>query len=138
MYSRGINQYQQVNASGAAYADPHRLIQMLFEGALARLAQAKGAIQSEDKITKCAAIDKAFSIVDGLRAGLDMEQGAELAANLDALYDYLQRRLTLANARNDLDALDEVASLLRELKEGWDAIPVEARGVPPQGNGTTG
>lgn len=137
MYNSGINAYQQANAQGAAYADPHRLTQMLFEGALSRIAQAKGAMEQKQISAKATAISKAFAIIDGLRGSLDTERGGELAANLDDLYDYMQRQLTLANARNDAAMLDEVASLLRELKEGWDAIPAEARNQP-QSTGTTG
>ena len=70
-------------------------------------------------------ITSAGSIVLGLRSSLDMEAGGELAANLDNLYDYMFRRLMDAHVNNEEAALDEVASLLREIKQGWDAIPQE-------------
>lgn len=118
-----LQQYQQVGAqSGVAYASPHRLIQMLMEGVFERIATAKGHVQRQDIPTKGEQISKAISIIGGLREALDLETGGELATNLDALYDYIQRRLVEANLRSDDAILDEVADLLRPIKEGWDAI----------------
>lgn len=120
---KALQQYQQVNAqTGVAYASPHRLIQMLMEGALERIAVAKGCIQRQDIAAKGEQIGKAINIVGGLRDGLNLEAGGELAANLDALYDRMQRRLLEANLRSDIAILDEVAELLRPVKEAWDAI----------------
>jgi len=124
----GIDQYQQVGAySGAAYADPHRLIEMLLDGGIDRIAQAKGALLQGDRATKSQLIGKAIAIIDGLRGGLDQETGGELAANLDNLYDYMQRRLVSANAQNDEAMLDEVSDLLKQIREAWQAIPKELR-----------
>ena len=71
-------------------------------------------------------VSVALSIVSGLRGSLDMERGGEIAENLDGLYDYIQRRLLLANARNDEEGLEEVLRLLREIKAGWDGIDPDA------------
>jgi flagellar protein FliS len=131
---KGLQQYQQVNAqTGVAYASPHRLIQMLMEGAFERIATAKGCIQRRDIVGKGEQIGKTIDIVGGLREGLNLETGGEITANLDALYDYMQRRLLEANLHSDIAILDEVADLLRPLKEGWDAIgnSPEAAAPPP-------
>lgn len=118
-----MQQYQAVNTQAqAAAADPHRLIQMLMEGGLTRLAQARGAMEREQTALKGELIGKAIGIVGGLRQGLDLEQGGEIARNLDSLYDYMTRRLMEANVQNDPAILEEVTFLLREVKEGWDAI----------------
>lgn len=127
--SSAINQYQAVGAASASYADPHRLIQMLLEGAIGRTNAALSALAQQDLLAKAQLISKATAIIDGLRGGLDMEKGGELAANLDALYEYMQLRLFHANLKNDAAALEEVARLLGEIKQGWDAIPPEARGL---------
>ncbi len=120
---KALKQYQQVSTqTGVAYASPHRLIQMLMEGAFERIATAKGCIQRHDIPGKGEQIGKAIDIVGGLRDGLNLDAGGELAANLDALYDFMQRRLLEANLRSDIAILDEVADLLRPVKEGWDAI----------------
>ncbi len=133
MYGKaGIAQYQQVGTQAASYADPFELTGMLFKGALDRIAQARGAMEQANVAVKGERIGKAIGILDGLRATLNHEVGGDLAANLDALYDYLQRRLLQANLENDVAALDEAARLLREVKDGWDAIPPEARDAHAQ------
>ena len=112
--------------TGVTEATPHRLIQMLLDGALDKIARAKGAMQRREIAEKGSCINSASSIILGLHDSLDMEAGGEMAANLSNLYDYMIRRLMEGHAANDMDALDEVASLLREIKRGWDAIPDEA------------
>jgi flagellar protein FliS len=121
---RATQAYASVGAqSQVAAASPHRLIQLLMDGALDRLSIAKGHIQRKDVTQKIVVIDRIMSIVDGLRMSLDHSVNAEMTESLENLYDYMNRRLLLANINNDISALDEVASLLRELKEAWDAIP---------------
>jgi len=109
--------------SGALAADPHKLISMLYQGALLAIAKAKNSMMRKDIRTKCAAISKAVSIVDeGLNASLDKKVGGDLAQNLSSLYEYMVIRLTMANANNDMAALDEVARLLNDLKGAWENI----------------
>lgn len=108
--------------SGVEDASPHRLIQMLFEGALERIAQAKGAMQQNQIARKGELIGKAINIVGGLQGSLNDKDGGALAANLEDLYDYIIRRLTQANFTNDASILDECGRLLAEIKSAWDAI----------------
>jgi len=136
--SYGVNAYKAVGRGSASYADPWRLTAMLFDGALERVAQAKGAMERGYVAGKGERIGKAISILDGLRSSLDHDAGGQLAGNLDALYDYMQRRLLVANMRDDIAALDEVASLLREIKEGWEGIPPEARRADQAGKTDVG
>lgn len=118
-----MRQYQNVNTQARAVdASPHRLIQMLFEGGLTRIAQARGALEREQTALKGELIGKAIAIIGGLREGLNFEQGGELASNLDSLYEYMVSRLLEANMKNEAAPLDEVADLLRTVKSGWDAI----------------
>jgi flagellar protein FliS len=118
-----LRQYQTVNTQAqVADASPHRLIQMLMEGGLSRLAQAKGAMLHGQAAQKGELISKAIGIIGGLREGLDLQRGGEVAANLDRLYEYMVARLVEANVTNDAAILDEVAGLLRNVKSGWDAI----------------
>ncbi|NMX52156.1 MULTISPECIES: flagellar export chaperone FliS [Pseudomonas] len=122
---KALRQYQKVNSHAqVSEASPHRLIQMLLEGGLDRLAQAKGAMSRGDIAQKCVLITKAIDIITGLRQGLDEEKAEDPAAiqQLDSLYEYMNTRLAQANASNDVDAIDEVARLLITVKSGWDAI----------------
>lgn len=118
-----LQSYAQVKThSGVTDASPHRLIQMLFEGGLERIAQAKGAIQQNNVENRSMYINKAANIIGGLRGSLDSDQGGDLADNLDSLYDYMTRRLYEANRDSNLDILDEVGGLLAEIKMAWDQI----------------
>lgn len=127
-----LNQYRNMGLhSNVMEASPHRLIQMLMEGALERLATAKGCITRGDIAEKGSLISGAISIIGGLQASLDMDAGGEIAANLDALYEYMNGRLLKANASNDVELLDEVARLLLEIKSGWDAIPDAIKNARP-------
>lgn len=121
--NNALRQYQQMNAqTGVAYASPHRLIQMLMESTLERIAVAKGCIQRQDTAAKGEQIGKAIDLIGGLRESLNPDAGGDIAANLDTLYDFMQRRLVEANLRSDVALLDEVAELLRPVKEAWDTI----------------
>lgn len=112
-------------------ATPHALIRMMMEGALDRIASAKGCMERGAIPEKGAQIGLVISIIDGLRVSLDKQAGGELAENLDRLYDYMMRRLLEANVRNEPAYLDEVAGLLREVKDAWNAIPEEFRSARP-------
>ena len=121
--SNGLSQYQSVGMrSEVESASPHRLIQMLLDGALAKLSIAKGCMERGDIVGKCENIDWAVSIICGLRGSLDFEQGGDIAAKLDGLYDYAARQLVVANARSDDKLLGEVVSILNEIRAGWVGI----------------
>jgi flagellar secretion chaperone FliS len=118
-----INSYRQAASSEAMYATPFRLVQMLMSGALDGIANARGSIVRKEHEARNNEINWIISVIDALRGALDFEQGGEIATNLDMLYDYMIRRLFTANVEQDVEALDEVASLLKEIKSAWDAMP---------------
>jgi flagellar protein FliS len=120
----GVNAYARVGMeTGVLAASPHRLITMLFEGALSSIALASKHMEAGNIEEKGKSIAKASAIiVNGLCAALNMEAGGEIAANLHELYHYMARRLLQANIHNDAGMLDEVRRLLLEIKEAWDAI----------------
>ena len=104
-------------------ADPHKLISLLYRGALLEIANAKNGISRKDIQSKGASITKTIAIIgEGLNASLDKKVGGELAQSLSSLYDYMITRLVAANLNNDIAALDEVSRLLSELKGAWDTI----------------
>jgi flagellar protein FliS len=117
---RGMNDYRWTDQPSLADAsDPHGLVQLMLDGAVARVLQAQGALENGDTPLKCELIGKAVNLIEGLRACLDETRGGEIAGNLAALYDYMARRLVAANAFGDATILREVASLLREIQTGW-------------------
>ncbi|WP_082081322.1 flagellar export chaperone FliS [Methylocucumis oryzae] len=118
--------YQQISIQSAVVdASPHRLVQMLMEGVLERIAIAKGNLARKEIALKGENISRAITIINGLQAALNKEAGGELAENLDNLYDYMIMRLINANYSNDESLLDEVNTLMLEIKSGWDNMPDE-------------
>jgi flagellar secretion chaperone FliS len=104
-------------------ASPHKLVALLFDGLFESIARARAAMAAGSVPVKGAEIGRAVRIVDeGLRAGLDLRAGGTLARDLQALYDYVTVRLTQANLRNDVAALDECTALLQPLREAWTSI----------------
>ena len=125
---KNIDAYTQVNKySGVTDASPHRLVQMLLEGALEKIAGVTVLLKRGDIAKKGETIGQIIAIIGGLRSSLNKEAGGEMAENLDRLYDYMERQLLQANLKNDVNILDEVSSLIKEIKTGWDAIPAEIR-----------
>lgn len=126
-----MKSYRNVNANALVMdASPHKLIQMLMQGALDRLASAKGCIAHGDIEGRNTAINKTVNIIAGLQEVLDKDKGGEVADNLNRLYDYMIRRLYDANRLNDAGIVDEVAKLMLTVKDGWDAIGQQAPGAP--------
>lgn len=103
-------------------ASPHRLILLLLDGAIDKVRVARLAMQRRQIAEKGANVSWAISIIDGLRASLNIEQGGELAERLDMLYDYMTRTLAEANLRDEVGKLDEVERLLNEIRAGWKGI----------------
>ena len=121
---RGAAAYSSVGVeTGVSTADPHKLILMLFDGALLLIGTAVIALEKKDVPPKGMAISKAIEIIlNGLKVSLDYEAGGELAQRLGALYDYMTQRLLYANLHNSRPAMDEVTQLLTDLKSAWEAI----------------
>ena len=121
---RAIESYGQVKVStGVSKANSVELIQMLFDGLIESMSAAKGHIQHNNISEKSKAIARASRIVLGLQGALDFEKGGDLAKNLDELYNYVTRRLLHVNARNDLQALDEIQGLMIEIRSAWESVP---------------
>lgn len=127
-----LKQYQKVNIHTMIEgASPHRLIQMLMEGALEKMYIARTLMEAGEIGPKAENITWAISIIDGLRISLDKELGGEIAQNLEDLYDYMVRRLIEANLKNDTGMVEEAIDLMKQVKEAWDAIANTQR--PGQG-----
>jgi flagellar secretion chaperone FliS len=133
-FRTGATAYARVGVETTAMnASPHQLIAMLFDGVKTAIAMARHHMASGEIVAKGNAISKAINIIEnGLKAGLDAtaagEAGAELVANLTALYDYIVQRLMFANLRNDTQALDEADGLLDNVASAWRDIEGQARG----------
>lgn len=121
-----LSQYKSVNTQAMVdSASPHRLIQMLMEGALQHMAEAKGSIQRNSLADKGESLSRAISIIGGLRDALNEEVQSDIPKNLDDLYAYMSQRLIESNRDNSTTALEEVMDLMKTVKQGWDAIAEE-------------
>ncbi len=134
MTNTGAAQYQSLDIrSRIESATPHRLIQLMMERVLAKIGLAKSQLADGDIPGKGLNIGDAIEIVNGLQASLNYKADEKIAGNFDALYDYMMRRLLEANLNNDAAILDEVAGLMRELKEAWDAIADQVEAMEAEG-----
>jgi flagellar protein FliS len=133
MYS-GANAYAKVGVeTGVVAASPHKLIVMLYDGAILSLGMAMQHIRAGQTAAKGQSISKAIAIIEsGLRASLNKQVGGEIAINLDNLYAYMVKRLIEANLGNDEAMLEEVQRLLQDLRDTWNRIDPGAAGQPPQ------
>ncbi|EPJ46645.1 MAG: hypothetical protein OFPII_19030 [Osedax symbiont Rs1] len=123
-----MNQYRSVDVrSAVASASPHRLIAMLYDGALASLANAKGCIVRKDIEERAKQLNKANDIVLALYDFLDREKGGEIAVNLGRLYQYIIQGILEANRDQSADKIQELINLLLELKQGWISMPLDIR-----------
>ena len=120
---KAVNQYQSADNSSIHYADPHELILRLMNGAIERIAQARGAMEHDDVQQKGEYIGKAISIIGGLEGCLDHSQPGELSRNLSNLYQYMTIVLSEANIGDDIAKLNEVSHLLLEIRSAWIQIP---------------
>lgn len=123
-YTRNASAIYQDNSArgGVEGADRHQLTSMLFDGAIDRINQARGAMRRGDVPAKGTYFNKAQAIIGELRGSLDHKAGAELAGRLEALYDYASRRLLHAQLNDDERAIDEVVDLLTPVRDAWQQI----------------
>ncbi len=130
---RGAGAYAKVGLeTGVVASSPHKLIVMLFEGALVAVRAGLTHMKAKEIEKKGMAISKAIMIIEsGLRASLDKKAGGQIAQSLDSLYEYMGRRLLLANVGNKPEMLEEVIALLVDLKGAWDAIGDTANAPAP-------
>jgi flagellar protein FliS len=120
--------YQSVAVHGGIAADdPHHLILMLMDGVMQRISAASGCLERSDLGQKAQLLQRAVALIAELRGSLDHQNGGALAHNLDELYDYMARQLVRANVENRAALLDEVASLMTEIRLAWIAVPLALR-----------
>ena len=128
MYNAKVKNYQkEALKTQVAGADRYELIQMLMAGVIEKLVMAKVSIERQNLEAKAEHLSKASAIIEALRGCIDFEVGGDVTENLYALYSYMLDRLIDASLKNDVEIIEEVSSLVKEIKSGWDAIPVDVR-----------
>ncbi|GAL14763.1 flagellar biosynthesis protein FliS [Vibrio astriarenae] len=121
-----LQAYKKVSVdSQLSAASPHKIVQMLMAGAVERLIQGKAAMLQGNVSVKGERLGKALDIIISLRSCLSMNDGGDIARNLDQLYDFMINQISSANISNDPQPIDDVVEILREIKSAWDQIPTE-------------
>lgn len=128
MRNKFVQQYANNYVETAvSEASPHKLVEMLYEGALKNLNLSKVFIEQKNYEKKAEFVNKALAILNSLRAGVDVEKGGEVAENLYGLYDYCYRRTLEASAKNDAEIVIEVIDHIKTLSEAWKAMPEDIK-----------
>ena len=128
MYGRNLKAYKRTNLEAElSVADPHRVIQMMFEGLIERLSQAKGAILRHDYEYKANRISKAVGIINGLQSSLDRTSNPDLGERMFALYNYMKELLGKASTSLEMQPIDECIELILPIKKAWDSIPKDVK-----------
>ena len=133
MINQGIHSYRKINVTTS---NSVQLIVMCYEGAINNLKIAKQKYLENDFEGKCAAVKKFMNIIAELQCALDFEKGAEVAKNLDAVYNFMSHKILEADMHKDLAAIDSIINLLSELLTAWETLltkqpeaqPVESGG----------
>ena len=112
----------------AEFASAHEKTLMLFDGAITFTGVALQGIIRSDYELKGNMISKSIAVINGLKDCLDLRQG-ELSSNLYDLYEYMVEKLFKANLTADAEAIEEVQSLLKTVRESWAKIPSEVHQV---------
>ncbi|HLG44227.1 MAG TPA: flagellar export chaperone FliS [Nitrospirales bacterium] len=111
------------------HADPVQLIVMLYDGALSRIAQARQRFLEGDKVYGGIAVARAQAIIAELRKSLNLEEGKDIAANLDRLYQYIYDVLVKSLLEHRTEPLDEAARVLNELRGAWAEVAKQCKEV---------
>ncbi len=124
-----LTAYQTVSAHSVDAADPHRMVQMLMDAVMERLAKVRGCIERGETLQRIRMLHSCVVLVTELSESLNLADGGELAQNLSSLYDYMIRRLLQANLSGDPAIVAEMTSLMGEIRSGWTAIGPEVRNI---------
>lgn len=108
-------------------AEPHKMVAMLFDGAILSIERAKLHLAANRVTPRCEAITLAIEIVENLRVSIDPSVDPVFAGRLNGLYHFVTMRLLQANVRRDVKALDEAGRILGELRGAWLRIAPAAR-----------
>jgi len=119
------NGYQAYQRSKYDTASPHKLILMLYEGAIRFSSQAIKAMENSDILLTNSSLQKAQDIIYELMACLNHKQGGEIANNLQNLYLYIIDLLVKANTTKNPSTIEEAITLIKDIKSAWEQIGKE-------------
>jgi flagellar secretion chaperone FliS len=108
-------------------ANPLQLVVMMYDAAICSLQEAKEQVGRKDIAGRSRSINKCISIISELQSCLNLKQGGEIATSLDRLYDYMKRRIFTANVEQSIEPLEEIESLLENLRSAWSELVAQSQ-----------
>ena len=121
-----LAQYGQIkNDAQTSYASPHQLMLMLFDGAIEAMSMTVGAIQNKNFELRSKQSTRSITIINGMRDCLDMDSGSELSDNLYSLYLYMAQELFRAGVKNDVETIQNIQHMLKDIRGSWEKIPLD-------------
>lgn len=129
MAHASINKYRQITVSSVKEMTPYEQVKLVYTNIIGKLSAAKGFIERKEIEKKGTAISDSITLLGALQQVLSFDNNNEVSSNLDSLYDYCQRRLLVANIENDIEKVNEVITLIKEIKSGWEQIPFDQRSM---------
>lgn len=131
--AQGYGQYTKAYQKAAVSTlDQKKMIVLLYDGAIKFLSIAMNKMNGGDAYEAHTNLIRGKSIVAELLASLDMDAGGDIAINLQRLYAYMFNTLIDANMKRDVNRVQEVIELLKQLREAWKAVesPKQASAGP--------
>jgi len=119
----GFQTYQENQVAGAG---PLELVLLSYEALFKSLGRTRIAIMAGDMCAEAESTGKSMEALIELSSSLNMQEGGEVAENLAALYVYMMNRLTSGLCSKSTEHVDEVLTLIQELREGWMALSVQS------------
>jgi flagellar secretion chaperone FliS len=123
-----VNRSSAYKETSIQTASGLKLVNMLYEGAIRFLRQAKEDIARKDLLGKSQSVDRAVAIIQHLQGTLDFDKGGKISYDLDRLYTYIGNRIFEGSAKLDTRAFEEAIQLLTTLLAGWEEIARKEQG----------
>lgn len=123
--------YDQDLAQRVAEASPELMVAMLLEAAQRFLDQAITAMHRKDHAAKGQAVNRVYAIIEELTARLNLEQGGDLASDLDLIYEWWSWELLQASAQMETGRLEKMIGLMGELRQSWEQLHQSKQAAQP-------
>jgi flagellar protein FliS len=113
------------------HAPPHKIVHLLYEGALKFLDQAAALDPVADESRFCDRLSRAEAIVAELRLSLERDHAPELVDSLQALYHFAEGRIRSAMLERSREPIAAAEDVLRTLLDGWKKVAARAPAETP-------
>jgi len=99
-----------------------QLVVILYDAAIGSLQEAREHIKRKNVEGRTRSVNKCVGIISELQSSLNLQNGGDIAASLNRLYDYMKKRIFSANLQQSSEPLQEIESLLGNLRSAWRTL----------------